>query len=304
MKADGFLRATLENISRGMYDDFVESSCRSMRKAGAKAVIVRKEIGSCCDWCRSLAGTYDYSAGQYPDDIFRRHENCRCIVTVSNEKGHYTDVWSKREYDSERELIRGRIEDIQHEEARTAVRERKARKRAKAVSEGKQFFDSTDFWKDADRRAGEDFYTGVKDPGKVFYKDGQRYEIDNHHVKFEASQHEREIAEVLAEQLHERVILQPVINSPDGIKMPDYIIDGKQYDLKSIEGVGKNTFDNAVKGQKSQATNFVFDITKCPLPMDEILRKLEAILTNRNRGWIEKLILIDNGEIVKILERI
>ena len=86
--------------------------------------------------------------------------------------------------------------------------------------------------------------------------------------------------------------------------MPDYIIDGKQYDLKSIEGVGKNTFDNAVKGQKSQATNFVFDITKCPLPMDEILRKLEAILTNRNRGWIEKLILIDNGEIVKILERI
>ena len=234
---------------------------------------------------------------QCPDDIFRRHENCRCIVTVSNEKGHYTDVWSKREYDSERELIRGRIEDIQHEEARTAVRERKARKRAKAVSEGKQFFDSTDFWKDADRRAGEDFYTGVKDPGKVFYKDGQRYEIDNHHVKFEPSQHEREIAEVLAEQLHERVILQPVINSPDGIKMPDYIIDGKQYDLKSIEGVGKNTFDNAVEGQKSQAT-------KCPLPMDEILRKLEAILTNRNRGWIEKLILIDNGEIVKILERI
>ena len=46
MKADGFLRATLENISRGMYDDFVESSCRSMRKAGAKAVIVRKEIGA------------------------------------------------------------------------------------------------------------------------------------------------------------------------------------------------------------------------------------------------------------------
>ena len=268
MKADGFLRATLENISRGMYDDFVESSCRSMRKTGAKAVIVRKEIGSCCDWCRSLAGTYDYSAGQYPDDIFRRHQNCRCIVTVSNEKGHYTDVWSKREYDSERELIRGRIEDIQHEEARTAVMERKARKRAKAVSEGKQFFDSTDFWKDADRRAGEDFYTGVKDPGKVFYKDGQRYEIDNHHVKFEPSQHEREIAKVLAEQLHEEVILQPVI-----------------------------------KGQRSQATNFVFDITKCPLPRDVIERKLEAVLTNKKRDWIEKLILIDNGEIVKILER-
>lgn len=301
MKADGFLRATLENISRGMYDDFVESSCRSMRKAGAKAVIVRKEIGSCCDWCRSLAGTYDYSAGQYPDDIFRRHENCRCIVTVSNEKGHYTDVWSKREYDSERELIRGRIEDIQHEEARTAVRERKARKRAKAVSEGKQFFDSTDFWKNADRRAGEDFYTGVKDPGKVFYKDGQRYEIDNHHVKFEPSQHEREIAEVLAEQLHERVILQPKIDDPPSIRMPDYIINGQGYDLKTVSGKGKNTLDSAVKDRKGQATTFVFDVTNFKVSEDDMLRQASHIIERRE--WIDKIILIRDNNIIRVFER-
>ena len=301
MKADGFLRATLENISRGMYDDFVESSCRSMRKSGAKAVIVRKEIGSCCDWCRSLAGTYDYSAGQYPDDIFRRHENCRCIVTVSNEKGHYTDVWSKREYDSERELIRGRIEDIQHEEARTAVRERKARKRAKAVSEGKQFFDSTDFWKDADRRAGEDFYTGVKDPGKVFYKDGQRYEIDGHHVKFEPSQHEREIAEVLAEQLHERVILQPKIDDPPNIRMPDYIINGQGYDLKTVSGKGKNTLDSAVKDRKGQATTFVFDVTNFKVSEDDMLRQASHIIERRE--WIDKIILIRDNNIIRVFER-
>lgn len=301
MKADGFLRATLENISRGMYDDFVESSCRSMRKSGAKAVIVRKEIGSCCDWCRSLAGTYDYSAGQYPDDIFRRHENCRCIVTVSNEKGHYTDVWSKREYDSERELIRGRIEDIQHEEARTAVRERKARKRAKAVSEGKQFFDSTDFWKDADRRAGEDFYTGVKDPGKVFYKDGQRYEIDGHHVKFEPSQHEREIAEVLAEQLHERVILQPKIDDPPNIRMPDYTINGQGYDLKTVSGKGKNTLDSAVKDRKGQATTFVFDVTNFKVSEDDMLRQASHIIERRE--WIDKIILIRDNNIIRVFER-
>lgn len=302
MKADGFLRATLENISRGMYDDFVESSCRSMRKAGAKAVIVRKEIGSCCDWCRSLAGTYDYSAGQYPDDIFRRHENCRCIVTVSNEKGHYTDVWSKREYDSERELIRGRIEDIQHEEARTAVRKRKARKRAKAVSEGKQFFDSTDFWKDADRRAGEDFYTGVKNPGKVFYKDGQRYEIDGHHVKFEPSQHEREIAEVLAEQMHDRVILQPKIEYPKGIKMPDYTIGGKSYDLKTITGSGKNIIDNNVKGNEKQAKNFIFDITNCKLSEDDLVNQVEFVMWRRS--FVDKIIFVRNKQIIRVFERV
>ena len=302
MKADGFLRATLENISRGMYDDFVESSCRSMRKAGAKAVIVRKEIGSCCDWCRSLAGTYDYSAGQYPDDIFRRHENCRCIVTVSNEKGHYTDVWSKREYDSERELIRGRLEDIQHEEARNAVKKRKARKRAKAVSEGKQFFDSTDFWKDADRRAGEDFYTGVKNPGKVFYKDGQRYEIDNHHVKFEPSQHEREIAEVLAEQMHDRVILQPKIEYPKGIKMPDYVIRGKSYDLKTITGSGKNIIDNNVKKNEKQAKNFIFDITNCKLSEDDLVNQVEFVMWRRS--FVDKIIFVRNKQIIRVFERV
>lgn len=302
MKADGFLRTTLENISRGMYDDFVESSCRSMRKSGAKAVIVRKEIGSCCDWCRSLAGTYDYSAGQYPDDISRRHENCRCIVTVSNEKGHYTDVWSKREYDSERELIRGRIEDIQHEEARTAVRKRKARKRAKAVSEGKQFFDSTDFWKDADRRAGEDFYTGVKNPGKVFYKDGQRYEIDGHHVKFEPSQHEREIAEVLAEQMHDRVILQPKIEYPKGIKMPDYTIGGKSYDLKTITGSGKNIIDNNVKGNEKQAKNFIFDITNCKLSEDDLVNQVEFVMWRRS--FVDKIIFVRNKQIIRVFERV
>ena len=273
-----------------------------MRKAGAKAVIVRKEIGSCCDWCRSLAGTYDYSAGQYPDDIFRRHENCRCIVTVSNEKGHYTDVWSKREYDSERELIRGRIEDIQHEEARTAVRERKARKRAKAVSEGKQFFDSTDFWKDADRRAGENFYTGVKNPGKVFYKDGQRYEIDNHHVKFEPSQHEREIAEVLAEQMHDRVILQPKIEYPKGIKMPDYTIGGKSYDLKTITGSGKNIIDNNVKGNEKQAKNFIFDITNCKLSEDDLVNQVEFVMWRRS--FVDKIIFVRNKQSIRVFERV
>ena len=181
------------------------------------------------------------------------------------------------------------------------MRERKARKRAKAVSEGKQFFDSTDFWKDADRRAGEDFYTGVKNPGKVFYKDGQRYEIDGHHVKFEPSQHEREIAEVLAEQMHDRVILQPKIEYPKGIKMPDYTIGGKSYDLKTIEGAGKNTLDSSVKRKKGQASNFVFDVTKFAVSDDEMFRQASHIIERRD--WIDKVILIRNNEIIRIFER-
>ena len=135
----------------------------------------------------------------------------------------------------------------------------------------------------------------------MFYKDGQRYEIDGHHVKFEPSQHEREIAEVLAEQMHDRVILQPKIEYPKGIKMPDYTIGGKSYDLKTIEGAGKNTLDSSVKRKKGQASNFVFDVTKFAVSDDEMFRQASHIIERRD--WIDKVILIRNNEIIRIFER-
>ena len=51
-----------------------------------------------CDWCRSLAGTYDYGDMDtfVYDNIFRRHENCRCTVEYINDK-KAQDVWDKTE---------------------------------------------------------------------------------------------------------------------------------------------------------------------------------------------------------------
>lgn len=64
---------------------------------GYKPVIVRRASFGCCKWCRSLAGTKEY----YPAmdrDIFRRHQNCRCVVVYDprNSDEKVQDVWSKK----------------------------------------------------------------------------------------------------------------------------------------------------------------------------------------------------------------
>ncbi|MCD8087554.1 MAG: hypothetical protein LUE22_03055 [Oscillospiraceae bacterium] len=82
------------NITQSFADDFVQSNAEFHYQAGLKPTITRKVVGGCCDWCMSLAGTYEY--GQHPKDIFRRHKNCRCTVTYDPGDGSKEDVWTKK----------------------------------------------------------------------------------------------------------------------------------------------------------------------------------------------------------------
>ena len=65
--------------------------------------IVRKIAGNCCDWCKSLAGTYSYP-NNVPNDVYRRHQRCRCTVDYMPGDGKiqnvHTKQWkSQEEYD-------------------------------------------------------------------------------------------------------------------------------------------------------------------------------------------------------------
>ncbi|MBQ3321902.1 MAG: hypothetical protein IJH05_03545 [Firmicutes bacterium] len=88
------------NSCQSFYDMYVEANVRFRSAAGMNAVIIRRQLGNCCDWCKNLAGIYN--AWDAPDDIYRRHRNCRCMVTMKTDKG-YQDVWSKKEFDSQKQ---------------------------------------------------------------------------------------------------------------------------------------------------------------------------------------------------------
>lgn len=69
----------LINFSQSVVDDAIKTNVDFQFEAGLQPKITRRVSGRACDWCKNLAGTYDYPF-DIPDDLYRRHERCRCTV--------------------------------------------------------------------------------------------------------------------------------------------------------------------------------------------------------------------------------
>ena len=92
---DKILTAPVENLMMSAVDDTVKANAQMQSKAGLQPIIKRTVLSKCCDWCSALAGTYKYPY-DVPDDVYCRHQNCRCTVEYIG-AGKRKDVWSKRE---------------------------------------------------------------------------------------------------------------------------------------------------------------------------------------------------------------
>lgn len=88
-----WLMEPIVNNSEAFADDYIKANAEFRTEAGLKTKIVRRADPNCCKWCADLEGEYDYDSA--PDDIYRRHEFCRCTVTYISEKKSQ-NVWSKR----------------------------------------------------------------------------------------------------------------------------------------------------------------------------------------------------------------
>ena len=87
------------NFSQSVVDDTIQVNAEFHSHAGLRPKITRRLLGDACDWCRDLAGTYDYADA--PKDIYRRHERCRCTVDYDPGNGRIQNVWSKKWYKSQ-----------------------------------------------------------------------------------------------------------------------------------------------------------------------------------------------------------
>ena len=92
--------AALENAASSIVTDYIKENVEYRASSGLNETIIREELASCCKWCHALAGEYEY--GMEPSDIYRRHDNCKCVVLFRSAKG-YQNVWSKRQYSSKSE---------------------------------------------------------------------------------------------------------------------------------------------------------------------------------------------------------
>lgn len=101
------------NFSQAVVDDSIKANANFHAKSGLTPKIVRKLDNAetrtvtrgkskirykvPCEWCKALAGTWNYldMPDFIADNIFRRHENCRCTVEYVGD-GKKQDVWSKK----------------------------------------------------------------------------------------------------------------------------------------------------------------------------------------------------------------
>ena len=79
--------ATSEQFSQGMIDDSVKSNADYIYKVGYPVKVTRTPENKACKWCDRLAGTYDYSALTNTDDIWKRHEGCKCDIEITKGGG-------------------------------------------------------------------------------------------------------------------------------------------------------------------------------------------------------------------------
>jgi len=79
------------NFSQSIVDDMVKTNAEFQAKVGLDPKIVRKPDSKPCDWCKKLVGEYDYDeVSDQGNDVFRRHDNCRCVVIFEHKKGKDT----------------------------------------------------------------------------------------------------------------------------------------------------------------------------------------------------------------------
>lgn len=83
----------LVNFSQNVVDDSIRTNADILQKAGVESIVIRRPDFRACEWCREVAGTFDYDEVSYTGaDVWRRHENCRCTIDwVTRRNGRYRE---------------------------------------------------------------------------------------------------------------------------------------------------------------------------------------------------------------------
>ena len=129
------------------------------------------------------------------------------------------------------------------------------------------------------------------------------YKVSGTDVRFEYDEEEKAIAILLSKVSGKKIYMLPKINKPDGIPTADYLIEGEKYDLKIPIGSGKNTIYDLVRKSKAQADNFIICLDNTVLGIDDVDLQIKTIYSSKHTQSINKIILIKNGEILKVFKR-
>lgn len=143
----------------------------------------------------------------------------------------------------------------------------------------------------------------VQDLMEYTASDGVTYKVDGHNVVLDYKSYEKEIADLLAREVGGEVYMVPRVNNPQGVSTPDFLFNGKPYDLKRITGSGKKALFDRISKKKKQASSFIFDLTECPLDDEVVDKQIEYIYDSYHTKFVDEVIIIKSGKINKVFKR-
>lgn len=86
------------NFTQNVADESIRKNADFHARSGFEPKITRTAEGKACKWCQEVAGTYDYADTKGKgNDVWRRHENCRCLIEYIPRKGDRQRVYNYRE---------------------------------------------------------------------------------------------------------------------------------------------------------------------------------------------------------------
>lgn len=82
------------NFTQSVVDETIMENVDFQGESGLHPTIIRTSHGTDpCDWCESLAGTYKYP--DVPEEVYARHDRCRCTVEYDPGDARKQNVWTK-----------------------------------------------------------------------------------------------------------------------------------------------------------------------------------------------------------------
>jgi len=82
------------NFSQSIVDDAIKENAEFHSKSGLYPTITRTVDGAnACQWCKAISGVFKYP--DVPDDVYRRHDRCRCTVEYDPSDSKRQNIWTK-----------------------------------------------------------------------------------------------------------------------------------------------------------------------------------------------------------------
>lgn len=256
------------NYSQAVVDSILRENVNFQGKAGLTPKIIRKAEHRCCKWCRNLAGVYDYP--MVPDDIYRRHERCRCTVDYDPGTGKVQNVHSKTWRDQEQLEQRKNFAGVDTSQKKRVI-SAKPKLRENVMAEY--------------------FRNATPGKGQITYEEG--YNISKHKDEEAAA---KWILNTFGGDI--KLLTESFV---DGVKRPDFEWNGMLWDLKSTTTA--KAADSAVrKGLQQIIENpggIILDYGNNEVSLDAATKVIDTRMVRSNTAKAD-IIIVQNGQAVKI----